>query len=70
MPVTAERMIGLGAALGSVGALGLVVWPLLGWSQAPRPWGFLLGLCTGVLAGLGGSLVVAGLLRRRRQARR
>ncbi len=34
---------------------------LLGWSEAPGPWDFLLGFVVGVVAGLGATLSVAGL---------
>ena len=59
------RVQGLGAVLAIVGALGIVLPLVAGWS-APGLWGSLLAFVAGVLAGIGATLVVAGLLERRR----
>jgi hypothetical protein len=59
------RAQGLGAVLAIVGALGIVLPLVAGWS-APCPWGSLLAFAAGLLAGIGVTLVVAGLLERRR----
>lgn len=61
---TRSRM-GLGAVLGTVGALGTVLSLLLGWSAAPQPWGSLLAFLFGMAAGVGATLAVAGLIERR-----
>jgi hypothetical protein len=61
-----QAKISIGSVLASIGALGIVLSPLLGWTAAPRPWGFLLGFVVGVLSGLGVTLVVSGLIERRR----
>jgi predicted ABC-type sugar transport system permease subunit len=66
MKVSAQTKLGLGSAMATVAALGIVLSLLLEWSAAPRPWGFLLGFVFGVLAGLGVTLVVTGLIERRR----
>lgn len=66
MNMSTQTKIALGSVLATVGALGMVLSLLLGWSAAPRPWGFLLGLLVGVLAGLGATLSVSGLIERRR----
>jgi hypothetical protein len=42
---------------------------LLGWSEAPGPWDFLLGFITGVVTGLGTTLSMAGLVERGRSER-
>ena len=60
-----QTKMGLGAALACVGALGAVLSLLLGWSAAPRPWGFLLGFLAGVSAGSGAALAIAGLIQHR-----
>ena len=65
MSISTHAKTGVGAALASVGALGMVLSLLLEWSAAPRPWGFLLAFVLGVLAGLGATLAVSGLLERR-----
>jgi predicted ABC-type sugar transport system permease subunit len=66
MNISTQTKIALGSVLATVGALGMVLSLLLGWSAAPRPWGFLLGFVVGVLAGLGATLSVSGLIERRR----
>jgi hypothetical protein len=64
--MSTQTKMGLGAALATLAALAVVLALLLGWSAAPRPWGFLLGFITGLLAGLGGTLALSGLIDRRR----
>ncbi len=66
MNISTQTKIALGSVLATVGALGMVLSLLLGWSAAPRPWGFLLGFVVGVIAGLGATLSVSGLIERRR----
>jgi hypothetical protein len=66
MNMSTQTKIALGSVLATVGALGGVLSPLLGWPAAPRPWDFLLGFVVGVLAGLGATLSVSGLIERRR----
>jgi hypothetical protein len=51
-----------GAALATLAGACIVLSLLLGWSAAPRPWGFLLGFATGVVAGLGATLAISGLI--------
>ena len=64
--MSAQTKMTLGAALSTFGALGIVLSVLLGWTAAPRPWGFLLGFVVGVVAGLGSTLAITGLIERRR----
>jgi predicted ABC-type sugar transport system permease subunit len=66
MNMNTQTKLGLGSAMATVAALGIVLSLLLEWSAAPRPWGFLLGFVFGVLAGLGVTLAVTGLIERRR----
>ena len=66
MNMSTQTKIALGSVLATVGALGMVLSLLMGWSAAPRPWGFLLGFVVGVIAGLGATLSVSGLIERRR----
>jgi predicted ABC-type sugar transport system permease subunit len=58
--------LGLGSVLSTFGVLGIVLAPLLEWTAMPRPWPFLLGFAFGLAAGLGATLVIAGLIERRR----
>ena len=66
MNMNTQTKLGLGSAMATIAALGIVLSLLLEWSAAPRPWGFLLGFAFGLLAGLGVTLAVAGLIERRR----
>ena len=63
-----QTRLALGAALATLGALGIALSLLLGWPEAAGPWAFLLGFVTGVVTGLGATLSVAGLIERRRGA--
>jgi predicted ABC-type sugar transport system permease subunit len=63
--VDTRNKLGLGCVLAVVGAFGIVVSPLLGWSQIKSPWAFLLGFLFGVSAGLGVALAIHALLQRR-----
>ncbi len=63
--LNAKTQLGLGAALATLGALGIVLSLLLGWPEATGPWAFVLGFVTGVVTGLGATLSVAGLIGRR-----
>jgi len=56
-----NRKLGIGACLCAIGALGIVLGPALGLTDLGRPWSFLVGFATGVIAGLGTALSVAGL---------
>ncbi len=66
MHVRTQTKLALGAFLATFGALAIVLSFLLGWTEAPRPWSFVAGFAVGLLAGLGATLVIAGLLERRR----
>ena len=61
-----NRKLGIGACLSVVGALGIILGPALGVTDLGRPWSFLAGFTTGVIAGLGAALSIAGLLGMRR----
>jgi hypothetical protein len=40
MNIDAERRMGIGAALATFAAIGVVLSAVYGWSGAPQPWGF------------------------------
>jgi predicted ABC-type sugar transport system permease subunit len=63
--IATRTKLALGSVLATGGALGIVLSLLLGWSEASRPWGFLLGFADGVVTGLGAALSIAGLLERK-----
>jgi len=62
----AKRRLGIGACLCVAGALGFILGPTLGLYDLGRPWSFLMGFATGVMAGLGTALSLAGLAGMRR----
>jgi len=64
--MSTQTKLALGAVLSTLGALAIVLSLLLGWSEVPNPWDFLLGFSVGVVTGLGATLAVAGLIERRR----
>ena len=66
MNLSTQTKMGLGSALSTFGALGIVLSLLLEWTAAPGPWGFLLGCAVGVVSGLGVTLAISGLIERRR----
>ena len=66
MNMSPQTKISIGSVIAILAALGIVLSLLLGWTEAARPWSFLLGFLVGVLAGLGATLVVSGLIERRR----
>ncbi len=57
-----QTKLAIGSVLSTFGVLSIVLALLLGWTAAPRPWGFLLGFVTGVITGLGVTLATAGLI--------
>jgi len=64
--MSTKTKLALGSVLSTFGALAIVLSVLFEWTAAPRPWGFLLGFITGVVAGLGVTLAISGLIDRRR----
>jgi len=63
-----QRKTGVGAVLGVLGGIFVVVGPVLGLTELGRPWSFLVGFVVGVITGLGAVLTVSGLLDRRRES--
>ena len=60
--MNARKKAGIGAALACLGALGFIIGPTFGLADLSRPWSFLIGFVVGVVAGLGATLAVAGLI--------
>jgi len=65
LTISSHTKMAVGSVLAATGGLLLVLAPLLGWYSLPGPWDFLLGFVTGLLAGLGATLVIAGLVERK-----
>jgi predicted ABC-type sugar transport system permease subunit len=62
MNLKTQTKLALGSVLAVFAALIIVLSFMLGWTDAPRPWGFLLGFVGGIFAGLGATLVLVGLI--------
>jgi hypothetical protein len=67
LSISSRTKIGVGSALAAIGGVLIVLSPMVGWYSLPRPWEFLLGFVTGLLAGLGTTLAIGGLIERRRE---
>jgi putative Mn2+ efflux pump MntP len=65
--ISSHAKIAVGSALAAVGGLLMVLSPIVGWYSFPRPWDFLLGFTTGLLAGVGAAMAIGGLVERRRE---
>ena len=59
--MTNKTKLAVGAALATIGGLGIVLSLVLGWTSLPRPWSFIVGFGFGLSAGLGSALAIAGL---------
>ena len=60
-----EKELSIGAFLAAVGGLGTIFSVLFGAMDLARPWSFLAGFASGLIAGLGVALSISGLLKRR-----
>ena len=67
LPISSHTKLAVGSVLAVTGGILVVLAPLMGWSSLPGPWDFLLGFVTGLLAGLGATLTIAGLVERRHE---
>lgn len=65
MSLSSQQKLSVGCLLAVIGAIGIVVGALSGWSSFDRTWSFLLGFAFGVLAGMGATLAISGLIDRR-----
>ena len=66
MNTIAQTRMAAGSALATVSAAGIILSAILGWFGAPRPWGLLLGLVLVLMAALGVTLALAGMIEYRR----
>ena len=65
MRMSSQMKVSLGGALAAIGALVMVLSSLLVWYSNPRPWVF--PFAAGVIAGIGTTLGIGGLVERRRE---
>jgi hypothetical protein len=62
-----EKKIAIGAICAIIGGAGVILGPLIGFSELARPWSFVLGFVLGVLGGIGVALTLFGLLEKRKE---
>lgn len=65
--MTTNKKLAVGAVLAVIGAAGIVIGPMLGFTAVGKPWSFILGFVFGVMAGTGAALSVFSLLERRKE---
>jgi hypothetical protein len=58
--MSSKIKLGIGSALSTFGAIGIVLSLILEWTAVTQPWGFLLGFALGVASGLGATLAITG----------
>jgi len=54
----------LGALLTLIGLLGIILGPLFGFTSFEQPWSFITGFFTGLISGLGITLLITGFITR------
>lgn len=65
-----KNKIVFGSILAIIGALGIVFGLVLDLSELARHWSFVIGFFTGLSAGLGSVLSVAGFISRNKRERK
>lgn len=60
-----EKKTSIGAFLAAVGSIGMILIILLGPPDLGRPWNLVIGFVFGVIAGLGATLSIYGLFKKR-----
>lgn len=60
-----NKKLAIGSMLATIGAFGIIVFPLFGWSQIESPWDFILGFIFGILGGFGAAITIYALIQKR-----
>jgi hypothetical protein len=60
-----NQKLAVGIMLATIGAFGIIVFPLLGWSQIESPWDFIVGFFFGLAAGSGVAIALYALIQKR-----
>lgn len=60
--MNAKQKMVTGSLLLLIAGAAVVLSLALNWTEAPRPWGFLLGFVQGLAVGLGAVLALAGMI--------
>lgn len=67
--LSAVQRLALGSALATIGGSVIVLSLVLGWTELPRPWSFLLGFTGGITGGAGAAIAICGLVHLARRHR-
>lgn len=55
------KKLTIGIIFAILGGAGIILGPLLGFTELARPWSFILGFIFGVMTGIGVALALFGL---------
>ena len=59
--MSSANKLTIGIIFAILGGAGIILGPLLGFTELARPWSFLLGFIFGVMTGIGVALALFGL---------
>jgi hypothetical protein len=60
------KKLAIGSIFSILGGAGIILGPLLGFTEFARPWSFILGFIFGVMSGVGVVLALFGLYERKK----
>ena len=64
--MTSAKKLTIGIIFAILGGAGIILGPLLGFTELARPWSFILGFLFGVMTGIGVALAFFGLYEMRK----
>ncbi|MGB3861906.1 MAG: hypothetical protein WA915_07455 [Candidatus Aminicenantaceae bacterium] len=59
--MSSSKKLTIGIIFAILGGAGIILGPLLGFTELARPWSFILGFIFGVMSGIGVALALFGL---------
>jgi hypothetical protein len=59
--MSSSKKLTIGIIFAILGGAGIILGPLLGFTELARPWSFILGFIFGVMTGIGVALALFGL---------
>jgi hypothetical protein len=64
--MSSANKLTIGIIFAILGGAGIILGPLLGFTELARPWSFILGFIFGVMTGIGVALALFGLYEMRK----
>ena len=64
--MSSAKKLSIGIIFAILGGAGIILGPLLGFTELARPWSFILGFIFGVMTGIGVALALFGLYEMRK----